>query len=64
MDKLDPRDIEGNVNTYLEKMSEKWSFLPQYFLTSAEKKTGKEEILAFVEETNKTFVKPDPNKVW
>ena len=64
MDKLDPRDIEGNVNTYLEKMSEKWSFLPQYFLTSAEKKTGKEEILAFVEETNKTFVKPDPNKAW
>ena len=64
MDKLDPRDIEGNVNTYLEKMSEKWSFLPQHFLTSAEKKTGKEEILAFVEETNKTFVKPDPNKVW
>ena len=32
MDKLDPRDIEGNINTYLEKMSEKWSFLPQYFL--------------------------------
>jgi GTP-binding protein len=64
MDKLDPRDIEGNVNTYLEKMSEKWSFLPQYFLTSAEKKTGKEEILAFVEETNKTFVKPDSNKPW
>lgn len=64
MDKLDPRDIEGNVNTYLEKMSEKWSFLPQHFLTSAEKKTGKEEILAFIEETNKTFVKPDPNKAW
>ncbi len=64
MDKLDPRDIEGNIETYLEKMSEKWSFLPQYFLTSAEKKTGKEEILAFVEETNKTFVKPDQNKAW
>jgi len=64
MDKLDPRDIEGNIETYLEKMSEKWSFLPQYFLTSAEKKTGKEEILAFVEETNKTFVKPDQNKTW
>ncbi|MEN8928198.1 MAG: ribosome biogenesis GTP-binding protein YihA/YsxC [Flavobacteriales bacterium] len=64
MDKLDPRDIEGNINTYMETMSEKWSFLPQHFLTSAEKKTGKEEILAFVEETNKTFVKPDANKAW
>ncbi|MDB4089395.1 ribosome biogenesis GTP-binding protein YihA/YsxC [Flavobacteriales bacterium] len=64
MDKLDPRDIEGNINTYMDKMSEKWSFLPQHFLTSAEKKTGKEEILAFVEQTNNTFVKPDPNKAW
>ena len=64
MDKLDPRDIEGNVNTYMEKMSEKWSFLPQHFLTSSEKKTGNEEILNFVEETNKTFVKPNANKAW
>ena len=64
MDKLDPRDIEGNIATYMEKMSEKWSFFPKHFLTSAEKKSGKEEILAFVEETNKTFVKPDVNKAW
>jgi GTP-binding protein len=55
MDKLDPRDVEGNIKAYQEKMSEKWSFLPQHFLTSSEKKTGNEELLAFIEETSKGF---------
>ena len=58
MDKLDPRDIEGNIQAYQDKMSEKWSFLPQYFLTSSEKKEGNEEILKFIEETSKGYVKP------
>jgi len=58
MDKLDPRDIEGNIKAYQDKMSEKWSFLPQHFLTSSEKKEGNEEILAFIEETSRGFVKP------
>jgi GTP-binding protein len=58
MDKLDPRDIEGNIQAYQDKMSEKWSFLPQHFLTSSEKKEGNEEILKFIEETSKGFVKP------
>ena len=55
MDKLDPRDVEGNIKAYQDKMSEKWSFLPQHFLTSSEKKIGNEEILAFIEETSKGF---------
>lgn len=58
MDKLDPRDIEGNIQAYQDKMSEKWSFLPQHFLTSSEKKEGNEEILKFIEETSKGYVKP------
>ena len=58
MDKLDPRDIEGNIQAYQDKMSEKWSFLPKHFLTSSEKKEGNEEILKFIEETSKGFVKP------
>jgi len=58
MDKLDPRDIEGNIQAYQDKMSEKWSFLPQHFLTSSEKKEGNEEILKFIKETSKGFVKP------
>jgi len=55
MDKLDPRDVEGNIKAYQDKMSEKWDFLPEYFLTSSEKKTGNEEILEFIEKTSKSF---------
>jgi GTP-binding protein len=39
--------------TYIEafktKMLESWEELPQYFLTTSERKKGKEEILAFIE---------------
>ena len=56
MDKLDPRDVEGNIRAYQDTMSKKWSFLPQHFITSSEKKIGNKEILAFIEETNKSFV--------
>lgn len=55
MDKLDPREVEGNIVAYQEKMSEKWSFLPQHFITSSEKKIGNEEILSFIENTNQGF---------
>ena len=47
--------IEGNIKSYQDKMSEKWSFLPQHFLTSSEKKIGNEEILDFIETTSKSF---------
>lgn len=62
MDKLDPRDIDGNIQAYQDKMSEKWSFLPQHFLTSSEKKEGNEELLKFIEETSKGFVLPEDDR--
>ena len=46
-------------------MRETWEELPQYFVTSATEKRGAEEILTFVEDTNKLFVppsNPQPNK--
>ena len=55
IDKLDQREVGSKIESYLNQMSEKWSFLPQHFLTSSEKKIGNEEILSFVEETNKGF---------
>jgi GTP-binding protein len=30
-------------------MRESWQFLPQHFVTSATKKTGREKILGFIE---------------
>ena len=50
-DKETQRTISANVKSFLEKMRETWQFLPRHFVTSAEKKTGREKILDFIEET-------------
>ncbi|MBR4267328.1 MAG: YihA family ribosome biogenesis GTP-binding protein [Bacteroidales bacterium] len=55
-DKLGPVAGRKSVEKYLKKMRETWVELPQYFVTSAEKKSGADEILDFIEETNKLFV--------
>ena len=57
-DKLGTEARRRNVENYLNEMRKTWEELPQHFVTSAEKKEGAEEILDFVEQTNKLFVKP------
>ncbi len=43
------------MNSYKNKMLEVWEELPPIFATSAEDKTGQDEVLAFIEETNEMF---------
>ena len=47
-DKLKPSELEINVKKYQEKLLETWEFLPDIFITSAEKKVGKDELLKFI----------------
>ena len=51
-DKENQRTVSMNVKAFLEAMKKDWQFLPQHFVTSAVKKTGKDKILDFIEETN------------
>jgi GTP-binding protein len=51
-DKENQSTVSKNVKAFLEAMKKDWQFLPQHFVTSAVKKTGKEKILSFIEETN------------
>ena len=37
----------------MEKLRETWEELPPYFITSSEKKTGREEILDYIDGINK-----------
>lgn len=53
-DKEKPKAVERNVNAFLAAMKQTWESLPKYFITSAVKKIGVEEILNFIEECNKT----------
>ena len=56
-DKETQRTVSKNVKDFLTAMKKTWQFLPQSFVTSAVKKTGKEKILAFIEETNNGSIK-------
>ncbi len=56
-DKETQATVSKNVKAFLGKMRETWQFLPQHFVTSAVKKTGREKILEFIEEKNTSYYK-------
>ena len=54
-DKLSVGKAKANVKAYMNKLSEQWEELPPYFISSSESKTGREEILNFIESINKSL---------
>ncbi len=50
-DKLGRNVVGQNLDTYREEMLKSWEELPRIFVTSAEKGTGKEELLDFIADT-------------
>lgn len=54
-DKLSPTKARSNAANWMEKLKDRWEELPPYFITSSEKKTGREEVLAYIEEINKNI---------
>jgi GTP-binding protein len=51
-DKENQKTVQANVKDFLNKMLESWQFLPQHFITSAAKKTGREPVLRLIESMN------------
>lgn len=51
-DKLNRGKIDVNVNNFLAKMQEDWEELPPYFVTSSEKRIGRDEVLDYIESIN------------
>jgi|SRR5690554_4044572 len=58
-DKLSRSKVQGNVSKFLQATLEIFKEAPLYFITSAEKQTGREELLAFILENNQEFYKKD-----
>ena len=48
-DKIKEKDLERKVSDYLLKLKEEWESLPQYFVTSSEKKLGQESIMNYIQ---------------
>ena len=55
-DKVSKAKLNGNVMHYLTELKKQWEELPPYFVSSSETKAGREEILNYIEEINKTLV--------
>jgi GTP-binding protein len=54
-DKLSHSKVQQNVNDYVKKMMETWEEMPPYFVTSAEKGDGRDEVLNYIEQINKSL---------
>ncbi len=50
-DRIGKAQLDKNVADFLGKLSETWETLPTYFITSSERRTGREEILEFIGKT-------------
>lgn len=51
-DKLTQSQAHANVKAYTQELLKSWESLPPYFISSAEKRMGKKEILRYIEEIN------------
>jgi GTP-binding protein len=54
-DKISAGAAKRNIEFYFREMRKTWAELPEYFVTSAEKKQGGDEILNYIEEVNRLW---------
>lgn len=54
-DKLSPTALQKSIQAFQDEMLKEWEELPPVFITSAETKAGREELLHFVSETNDLY---------
>ncbi|TLX76976.1 YihA family ribosome biogenesis GTP-binding protein [Labilibacter sediminis] len=54
-DKLKPTEVEQNTEAYKKALLEEWEELPTYFVSSAVKNNGKEEILQFIDQVTQSW---------
>ena len=54
-DKLKGGRLKMNINSYLRELGKQWEELPPYFISSSEDRTGRAEILDYIENINKTL---------
>ena len=55
-DKENQRTVAINLKSFFEAMRKTWQFLPQYFITSAIKKSGREKVLDLIQDYNERYL--------
>jgi GTP-binding protein len=54
-DKENQKTVHANIKSFLDTMIQSWQYLPNHFITSALKKTGKDKILEYIGQCNEVF---------
>ena len=54
-DKLPATKVKPTAESYMTGLSDTWEELPPYFITSSDKKTGRNDVLDYIENINKTL---------
>lgn len=54
-DKLGHGGLTGNVRRFLDRLSEEWEELPPYFISSSKDRTGRDDILGYIEKINRSL---------
>lgn len=55
-DKISKTRQQANVEEYMTVLSERWEELPPYFITSAQSRQGREELLDYIDKINKSII--------
>lgn len=53
-DKLSQAKVKQNVENWMKALEDAWEELPPYFITSSEKKQGRDEVLDYIDQINKS----------
>ncbi|MBP5456963.1 MAG: YihA family ribosome biogenesis GTP-binding protein [Paludibacteraceae bacterium] len=61
-DKLSAGKLHANITAYRDKLYEQWEELPPIFVSSAETKMGREDILNYIESINAQMAESSENK--
>ena len=56
-DKLSMGKAKANASVWMEAMKDRWEELPPYFITSSQDKTGRDDVLNYIEEINQSLAK-------
>lgn len=56
-DKLSPSKAKSNALLWMNTLKDSWEELPPFFITSSEKKTGRDEILDYIDQINTSLDK-------
>ncbi|MCQ2127448.1 MAG: ribosome biogenesis GTP-binding protein YihA/YsxC [Bacteroidaceae bacterium] len=54
-DKLGRGGLAENVRRFLDRLSEEWEELPPYFISSSKDRTGRDDILGYIEKINRSL---------